>query len=389
MIARLGDRSLFPQLEARAYLNHAAVSPASLPVVRAASDAMARTARDGVGAIPSALEQRERLRAKIAALLGVEREGIGFVANTTQGVVSVAQSYPWKPGDRILGFAGEFPANVTPWISAATAFDLELCLAPLAPFHESTEAGLASVERELARGVRVCAVSLVQFQTGLRMPIRELAELCHRYDAEIFVDAIQGVGVLPFDARAAGVDLLTCGSHKWLMGLEGAGFVYVRPDRREPLRTNLAGWLSHEDPVRFLFEGPGQLRYDRPFRREASFFEGGAQNTVGHAALEAAIDLIAELGPAAIERHVTAYLDRLEPELVARGFASARSSRAEARSGSLCVRPPSGTVAELGRALRAHGIAVTTPDGWLRFSPHWPNDLDEVPAVVAAVDACR
>jgi selenocysteine lyase/cysteine desulfurase len=388
MTARLGDRSLFPRLEARAYLNHAAVSPASLPVVRAASDAMARTARDGVGAIPAALEQRERLRAKLAALAGADRDSIGFVANTTQGVIAVAQSYPWREGDRILGFAGEFPANVTPWIAAANAFELELCLASLAPFHESTEAGLASVERELARGVRVCAVSLVQFQTGLRTPVRELAELCHRYDAELFVDAIQGIGVLPFDARAAGVDFFTCGSHKWLMGLEGAAFLYVRRDRREPLRTNLAGWLSHQDPVRFLFEGPGELRYDRPFRPEASFFEGGAQNTVGHAALEAAIDLIAEIGPAAIERHVTEYLDRLEPELVARGFTSARSPRPEARSGSLCVRPPTGTVAELGRALRSRGVAVTTPDGWLRFSPHWPNDLDEVPAVLAALDAC-
>jgi cysteine desulfurase/selenocysteine lyase len=388
MTARLGDRSLFPSLEAKAYLNHAAVSPASAPVIAAANDALARTARDGVGAIGPELEQRERLRAKLGALLGVDASSIGFTANTTQGVINVAQSYRWKSGDRVLGFAGEFPANVTPWLAASRAHDLELCLLPLEPFYEDTGAGLDLVRRELERGARLCAVSLVQFQTGFRMPVRDLAELCHRYGAELFVDAIQGLGVVPFDARQSGVDFVTCGSHKWLMGLEGVGFLYVRPDRETSLRTNLAGWLSHEDPVRFLFEGPGELRYDRPFRREPSFFEGGAQNAVGHAALEPAIDLLDSLGIAAIQSHVTSYLDRLEPELLDRGFTSARSKRREAQSGSLCVRPPSArSIPELARSLRARGIAVTTPDGWLRFAPHWPNALDEVPLVLTTIDA--
>ena len=90
---------------------------------------------------------------------------------------------------------------------------------------------------------------------------------------------------------------------------------------------------------------------------------------------------------AAIHAHVGDYLDRLEPELVERGFQSLRSPDAEARSCILSVDPPAHVdVVALHRALGDRGIACTIPDGKLRFAPHWPNATDEVPVVVAALD---
>src|SRR5690606_30897796 len=112
---------------------------------------------------------------------------------------------------------------------------------------------------------------------------------------------------------------------KWLMGLEGAGFLYVRPDRAAALEPRVAGWLGHEQGLDFLLHGPGHLRYDRPLKRSADVVEGGACNAVGYAALEAAVDLIASLGVEAIHAHANTYLDALEPALVDRGFESLRS----------------------------------------------------------------
>jgi hypothetical protein len=60
------------------------------------------------------------------------------------------------------------------------------------------------------------------------------------------------------------------------------------------------------------------------------------------------------------------------------------------RSGILAVRPPAGLdAAALARALRDRGVACSSPDGRLRFAPHWPNALDEVPRVLSALDECR
>ncbi len=235
--------------------------------------------------------------------------------------------------------------------------------------------------------MRLVAVSAVQFQTGLHMPLQALASLAHAHDAELFVDGIQAVGALPLDVAALGIDYLSCGGHKWLMGLEGCGFLYVAPHRVKALIPRIAGWLSHVDPLGFLFEGPGQLRYDRPVRARADFVEAGAPNTLGLAALQASVGLLQQLGVPTIQAHVQAYHDVLEPALIARGFASLRAPDPAARSSILSARPPEGlTDQQVVAHLAAHGVAVTNPDGIVRFSPHWPNGLHELEIVLEALD---
>jgi len=172
------------------------------------------------------------------------------------------------------------------------------------------------------------------------------------------------------------------------MGTEGAGFLYVSPDRVGALRPNVAGWLSHEDPLGFLLRGPGLLRYDRPVRSRADFLEGGNVNSAGLAALEASIDLLQELGVPAIFAHVNRILDALEGPLVERGFRSLRSRDPRQRSCTLSLLPPPGAgVIDLQRLLGQRGVSCSTPDGVLRFTPHWPNDAGQVEPLLAAVDA--
>lgn len=387
---RLGDRALFPGLAPFAYLNHAGVSSPPSPVRRAVSELLEVYAAQGGGAVSSALRMRARLRAKVATLLGVRAEDIALTQGTTDGLRALALSFPWRRGDRIVLFEGEFPANVTPWQRAADLFGLEISWIPLARFEASAGEGLAALAGELARGARLVAVSAVQFRTGLRMPLAEMAARCAERGAELCVDAIQAVGAVPFDAAALGLDYVAGGAHKWLMGLEGAGYVYVHPRRAAALQPHLAGWLSHQDAVKFLTDGAGHLRYDRPIRREPSFLEAGSSSVASQAALEAAVDLALELGVDAIHAHANAYLDRLEPALVERGFRSLRPRAPGARSCILSCEPPPGAGAAAVRdALARRGVAVAIPDGLVRFAPSWPNALDEVERVVAALDAAR
>jgi selenocysteine lyase/cysteine desulfurase len=193
--------------------------------------------------------------------------------------------------------------------------------------------------------------------------------------------------VLPLDVAALNVDSLVSGAHKWLMGMEGAAFVYAKPECARSLEPRTAGWLSHEDGIRFLFEGPGELRYDRPLKRGIQVIESGSASGLSFAALEAGLDPLQELTPRAIFAHVTRYLDALEQGLAARGLSTLRSPHLERRSGILSVVPPAGASAsELAAALRQRGVQASTPDGLLRFAPHFPNALREVPLVLDALD---
>jgi selenocysteine lyase/cysteine desulfurase len=383
--ARLGDRSLFPTLAPAIYLNHAGVSPLSLPVRAAALALLDDQASRGAEAVARSLALRARLRQALARLVGARPEEVGLTSGASAGVQAVALCFPWRRGDRVVLFEGEFPANVTPWQRAAALFGLELAWLPLTGFADGSGDGLLRLEEELGRGARLVAVSAVQFRTGLRMPLAEMAALCAPRGAALFVDAIQALGATPLDAPALGLDYLASGAHKWLMGLEGAGFLWVKPGRE--LLPHLAGWLSHQDPVAFLTRGPGHLRYDRPLRTDAQLLEGGSAAAVAQAALLCAVELLLELGIPAIHAHANAWLDGLEPLLAARGLVSLRAPHAAGRSSFFTARPPPGASApRLREALQARGVALAIPDGLLRFAPHWPNALDEPARVAAALD---
>ncbi len=385
----LGDRTLFPTLAARAYLAHAAISPPSTPVRRAMDEALAAYASRGALHFGAMVAQRARLRASLATLMNAEPEAVALVPNTSAGVTDIALCIPWRAGDRVVLFEGEFPANTTPWQRAAELHGLELVWLRADLFRTDPTRAFEALDAALAPGARLVAASQVQFQTGHRMPLAELSRRAHARGAELFVDAIQGLGAVPLDVRADGVDYLASGSHKWLMGTEGNGVLYARPHLARALRPHVAGWLSHEDPVRFLVEGAGHLRYDRPLRARADVVEGGTFAALGCAALEASVGMLLTLGVAAVYAHVNAYLDALERGLVARGFASLRSADPDGRSCILGALPPEGsghTAVTLARALADRGVVVSTPDGVLRFAPHWPNHPDEVPAVLDAVD---
>lgn len=384
--AELGDRSLFPELEGVAYLAHAAISPLSSPVCERIGQVARDYSTGGMSGLTRWAPRLGQVRTDLATLIGASPNEIGFVANTTQGVIDVAFGIPWKKGDRVLLFEGEFPANVIPWQQAAEVFGLELWWLSLEPFHRSAEEGFAELRGALEAGVRMVAVSAVQYKTGLCMPLAEMVALCHEHDAEIFVDAIQAIGATPLDV-SCGLDYLSSGSHKHLMGAEGAGFLYVSDRCAGSFIPRLAGWLGQEEPVAFLTGDQAQLRYDKPFRRGARALETGTSNVMGLAALGASLELLIQLSVAAIHAHVQGYLDELESGLVARGFRSHRARAPALRSTLLSVAVPDDIrLSKLAGALRRRGVTANTPDGLMRFAPHWPNRHDEVPRVLEAVD---
>lgn len=371
----------------KTYLAYAAVAPPTHAVKHAVTRTLERLGELGPAAFPVFAAEREALREDIARLIHARPEDIAFTSGTTRGITSLALCIPWRTGERVVLFSGEFPANVTPWQQAAKLFGLDVRFVSLARAVDDLDGVLRELEGILAQGARLVAVSAVQFQTGLRMPLDRIAALCHRYGAELAVDGIQALGAVPLDVDALGVDYLACGAHKWMMGIDGVGFLYVAPRVARDLQPRTCGWLSHEHGIAFLTGSSGQLRYDRPILRAPAFFEGSSLSHTGLAALAASVRAILEIGESAIFAHISRYLDTLDAGLAARGIPTLRAKQPEARSGILSFAPPAGLdAATIARALRERGVVVSTPDGLVRLAPHYPNPEDEPAAVLEAID---
>jgi cysteine desulfurase / selenocysteine lyase len=385
----LGCRRLFPDLEVRAYLNHAGISPLSSLAAQAVAEAAAGLARGGAMQLQANLDTREQCRQRLAQLLGCQASDLAFTLSTSHGVNCIANSIDWRTGQRIVLLRGEFPTNVVAWLQAAQREGLTVDWLEADDF--DSEIGLLKLEEALKSSPRLLCLSAVQFQTGLRLPVKQITALCHRYGTEVFCDVIQAAGCSPVDLLDWEVDYAAGGSHKWLMAAEGLGYVYVAQRHARSLKPNPTGWLSLEEGLRFLFEAD-QLSYQRPLVAAPGVFEMGTLNNFGVHALNASLVPLLELGVEAIHAHVNGYLDRLEPGLISLGFVSRRSSDRTRRSGSLSLQPaPLAKVSGCDLAhhwaaeLALRGIQVASPDGLVRFAPQWPNSTDEIGFVLESV----
>jgi len=367
----------FPVARNWAYFDHAAVAP--LP--RRSGDALRawtdEQEQNGVVNWPAWEEKLEAIRNRIASLLSAHRDEIAFVNSTTQGLGLIAEGFPWRDGDSVVIPAEEYPSNIYPWMNLAGR-GVSVRLVP-------SRAGRIWPE-DLALAMdqttRVLAISHVEFASGFRNDLDLLVEICHERGVALCVDAIQGLGPLVIDVRKTPIDFLAADGHKWLLGPEGAGLLYVRRDWIDRLRPIGVGWHS----VVGSYNSP---EIEFRLKPNAQRWEGGSFNMAGLQALGASLGLLLEIGPVAVSKRI---LDRSAAvrELSARADWRVTGSKlAEDRSGIVAIEHDEVPAPRAARVLREQGIAVCARRGKLRISPHIYNNDDDLERLRAALVACR
>jgi selenocysteine lyase/cysteine desulfurase len=366
-------RAEFPSAARLVHMNHAGISP--LPRrVAAAIRTFADEATLLDGAVYKAWERRaQSVRAAAARLVGATADEIAFVRNTSEGLSLVASGLPWQAGDNVVAVADEFPSNVYPWFGLRR-LGVETRL--LARPHLRFSAG--DVAAVIDARTRVVAVSAVDWQSGFRADLAALGELCHACGVVFVVDGIQAVGALQTDVAACGIDVLAAGGHKWLLAPEGCGLLFVSERVVERIHPVLLGWNS-------VTNAGSYLPYHFELRRDAARLEPGSAPHLGILALGAALDLLLEVGRAAIEARVLEITDQL-----AEGLRRIGATILSPRSGperSAILTFALGDAADLCRALLDAGIIVRQRLGGIRLAPHFYNDADDVARVLDAVAA--
>jgi cysteine desulfurase/selenocysteine lyase len=361
-------RPLFPITRKLVHLNHAGVSPVSSRVVEAMGRFLDLSARTGILHYAEMEARAEGARAKFARLIGAHVEEIAFIKNTSEGLARVANGLPWKAGDRIVTTNLEYPSNVYPWWHLARR-GIDTLLVP----HRDGRIRIEDVEAALAPPTRLLAVSSVEFGNGFRNDLETLGRLCRQRGIWFCVDAIQSLGVLELDVERCAIDFLAADAHKWLLCVEGIGGFYVSRRVTADLDPVNVGWKS-------VVNRSDYFTYDLRFPDSALKYEEGSLNLCSLWGLDAALDLILEVGVPAIQRRVTALIDRLVAGLEERRCRITSPLGPGERSGILCFRSREGgeEAKELVPRLRRAGFITVERAGSVRVSPHFYNDEEDI-----------
>ncbi|TDD17433.1 aminotransferase class V-fold PLP-dependent enzyme [Nonomuraea diastatica] len=314
-----------------------------------------------------------RARQRFARLIGAEPDEVAVLSCASEAAFQAASSLDWSRRPGLVTNDLEFPSIAHVWL-AQRGRGATVKVAADTGENVAAEA----YEQVVDETVNLVSVPLHTYRNGARLPVEDVVRLAHEKGARVFVDAYQGAGVTPIDVKRLGCDYLAAGSLKYLLGLPGLAFLYVRGGMEQQREPELTGWFGRTDP--FAFD-PRLLDFPAGARR----FETGTPPIPSAYAANAGFDLIERVDMDAVDKHVSALVEELAERLSAAGERVASPAGARGPQVAIADDDPARLAARL-----AERRIWTAPRGdLLRLSFHYYNDRSDVDAAVEAISVCR
>ena len=367
----------FPVTRDKIFLAHAGVCPLPLRVAHAIRDYAALcTQGDQETLFPA--QQIYRSRALAARLLDAQPEEIAFVGPTSLALSFVAAGLDLKKNDTILIYFDDYPANVYPWMALAERGVNVRFLHT----RELGRIGSTDVMDQVDEQTRLVALASCHFVSGYRIDLNAIGQALHQRNILFCVDAIQTLGAFPTTVEH--VDFLAADAHKWLLGPCAAGILYARKSLQERLRPTAFGWHNVYCPNYVAQE-------ELVFRADARRYEAGSQNLLGLVGLNAAMELVLEIGIENIAAELLRKRALLVPALRNKGYSVLNAEEPLANaSGIVTFYREDVDMAPLYEKLEAADIITSLRSDragrkYLRLSPHFYNTDAELGRVLEMV----
>jgi selenocysteine lyase/cysteine desulfurase len=334
------------------------------------------------------------VREQMAPYLGAKRDEIALTNSTTQGLALVYSGFPLEPGDEVLTTAHDHYASHE---SIRFACEKAKAKSRRVTVYEDpskvTVDGIVSTLRNAIRPeTRVLGITWVHSCTGVRMPVRAIADMLAEVNrtrsdkdrVRLVVDGVHALGAVDETVGSLGCDFFCAGTHKWMFGPRGTGIVWARTEewaRQRPTIPSFASfpswdaWMQGKPPVSPV------TAYDHS--------PGGFHAYEHEWAMGAAFQFHEHMGRARVAGRIAELNDRCK-----RGLAALPRVRvvtpmdAKLSGGIVCFEVAGVSADEVGKQLVARKI-VAGPSPYLpsypRFSPGVMNTPEEVDAAVASV----
>jgi len=298
-----------------------------------------------------------------AKLIGAAPSDVAVFGSVSAATSAVASALDFDGQRRRIVVSGmEFPGVAHVWLAQGRR-GAQLCQVAM---HEDQPNDYDSLIDE-----RTALVSASHgwYVNGFVQDVARIAARARAAGALSFVDAYQTLGAVPVNVRDLGVDFLAAGTLKFLMGVSGISFLYVRPEIVELLQPTVTGWFGRSAP--FAFDAQ-----TLDWSPNASRFDGGTPPVVNAYIARAGMEIIDDVNPVSI---------RAWHEVLARHLIDGGRARGLTLHGTDNVRQKTATTAfvvpdshAVETAMRARGVLPSARGQVIRLAPHFYNTLDDV-----------
>lgn len=371
----------FPVARENIFLAHAGVTILPRRVAQVMQDYLEESCQR-MQEFPEAWKAVNETRVIAAKMIRAKASEISLLGPTSLGLSLVANGLDWLPGDEVVCYQDDYPANVYPWTDLARHGVVLKFLKPQAPGAITPEL----VESMLTSKTKLVALASCHFLSGYRIQIDAIGQMLRARGILFCLDAIQTLGA--FETRVDYVDFLSADSHKWMLGPMAAGIVYVREEVQEQLRPTLLGSWNVQSPN---FIAQEEITFEKGGRR----YEPGVLNVAGILGMKAGLELLLEKGIPEVSAQLLRLKSRLIHRLEPLGFRFLGPTAGLNASGITTAWREEGSgpsLAEVYDHLVSLRISPSlrhdrSGKAYLRFSPHFYNteaEMDHVADVIAA-----
>jgi selenocysteine lyase/cysteine desulfurase len=317
----------------------------------------------------------ERARVAFAELIGARSTEIAIVSCASEGAFQVASSMRWDGRPGLVTTELEFPSIANVWLAQRSR--------GAQVQYASTTDGLADADgyaRLIDDSCSLVSVPLNTYINGQRLPVREVTDTAHRFGARVIVDAYQGLGIGGVDVNELGCDYLVCGALKYLLGVPGIAFLYVREGLTHAADPSLTGWFGQRDTFGFDV-------HDLTFADTAKRFQSGSPPVIAAYGALAGLSLLAQTDPDDRRRHIDRLVDRLHTGLLEAGESIGSPHDPALRGPQVAVQDRDPVA--LAAGLSERGVIASPRSGLLRIAFHYYNSADDVDACLEALAEYR
>ncbi len=305
---------------------------------------------------------------EFARLINASPNEIAVFSSVSEATSAVASSLDFTKRDNVVVTEAEFPTIGHVWLAqqrrGARLEWIPVCDGRIDP---------AAYGRVVDERTAIVSATHGYYLNGFKQDLAGLVAAARANGALLYIDAYQTLGTVPVDVRALDLDFLAAGNLKFLMGIPGIAFLYVRRDLAERLEPSVTGWFGRVNP--FAFDAK---RLD--WSPTASRFDAGTPPVMNAYVARAGMELINAIGVGPIR----AWLEVLGRRLIdggrARGLQLLGTDDMSCKTATTAFLVGDSHAVEV--RMRERGVIASARGPVIRLSPHFYSTVDDADAAL-------